>query len=44
VCFALVKQVEPAGATKSSERLRIVVSAQADGLESGRVEIETEAK
>jgi beta-galactosidase len=44
VCFAMVKQVGAVGAKKSAEGLKIVLTAQADGLESGKVEIGTVVK
>ncbi len=44
VCFAMVKQVGPVGVKMSAEGLKIVLTAQADGLESGKVEIGTSVK
>jgi beta-galactosidase len=41
VCFAMVKQHGPVGAKKSAEGKKIVLTAQAEGLESGTVEIGT---
>ena len=44
VCFAMVKQVGSVGAKMYSEAVKIVLTAQAEGLESGRVEIGTVIK
>jgi beta-galactosidase len=41
VCFAMVKQVGTVGAKKSAERMKIVLTGRAEGLESGTVEIGT---
>jgi beta-galactosidase len=41
VCFAMVKQVGPVGVKKSAKEMKIVLTARAEGLESGTVEIGT---